>query len=123
VEAKFKKSTAYRLITYIFKCLIPLLPSKEKSVRYRTTQLIAMLLTNVLPKLPYEHDLELFLKLKGELLSRISDRETAVRIQSAIALIKIYQLGLDSANSKGDDGIEGELAGVLIDALQNDSNS
>ncbi|RPA81840.1 hypothetical protein BJ508DRAFT_107527 [Ascobolus immersus RN42] len=122
-EIASTKSSTYRLITYIFKCLIPLLPSKEKSVRYRTTQLIAMLMTSVLAKLPYEHDLEMLVKLKDELIARIGDKEAAVRIQSAIALINFYQLGMETSDSGDDDAVASDLTGVLIDALQNDPNS
>ena len=124
-----ESSPTSRFVISLLKYLVSFLPSKEKAVRYRTAQFLAVLLTNALPTFPIEMDTEVFRKLRDQLGKRMYDKESYVRVHTAVALIRLIEMGVDEiergdSDDSGDGGIRrGGLIGVIISALQHDSSA
>lgn len=124
-----ESSPMSRFVISLLKYLVSFLPSKEKAVRYRTAQFLAVLLTNALSFFPIEMDTEVFRKLRDQLVKRMYDKESYVRVHAAVALIRLIEMGVDEIErGDGDDsddaGIRrGGLIGVIISALQHDSSA
>lgn len=118
------RNETYRFVVYFIRCLTPLLDSKDKNVRYRAAQVLALLLTNSIPSFPYENEETTFRKLKGELMRRMQDKEAAIRMQASVGLIRLLEMGLDE-DDESDYEYE-EQSGILvalIEALQQDPSS
>ncbi|KAI9729659.1 MAG: hypothetical protein M1818_008412 [Claussenomyces sp. TS43310] len=109
-----------RLTTQVMSTILPLLSSKEKFVRYRSTQLISHLVNSL-----DSMDDDLFHMLRHGLLKRIRDKEAMVRVQAVLGLVRLVGNELegeaDSADSD-DDGRAG-LLDQLLDVLQNDPSA
>lgn len=91
-ESTLAETSTSRLTTLLLTTLIPLLSSKDKTVRYRATQTISHVV-NSLDSL----DDELFHTLRTNLLKRIHDKEAPVRLQA------VYGLGRLAADVDGDE--------------------
>ncbi|KAL2754660.1 hypothetical protein ACRALDRAFT_2109017 [Sodiomyces alcalophilus JCM 7366] len=108
-----------RLTSQLMETILPLLTSKDKFVRYRSTQLIS----HVVNSLDAIDD-ELFQKLRHGLLKRIHDKEAMVRSQAVLGLARLVgdqaDAGADSDNS---DGNETGLLEKLLEVLQNDTSA
>ena len=109
-----------RLTSHILSQLLPLLSSKEKTVRYRATQLTSHIINSL-----DSVDDELFQMLRLSLLKRIHDKESMVRVQAVLGLGRLAgnetegdQDGVDS-----DDEDTGGLTERLLEALQNDPSA
>lgn len=109
-----------RLTSQLMETILPLFTSKDKFVRYRSTQLIA----HVVNSLDAIDD-ELFQTLRRGLLARIHDKEAMVRSQAVLGLARLIgdqaEAGVDP-----DDGDEYDDAGLLaklLEVLQNDSSA
>ncbi|KAI9886999.1 MAG: hypothetical protein M1823_001215 [Watsoniomyces obsoletus] len=70
-----------RLTSRILSTLLPLLTSKEKQVRYRSTQLLSHIINSV-----DSIDDDLFQSLRLGLLKRLRDKESMVRVQAVLGL-------------------------------------
>lgn len=108
-----------KLTTLLLDTVLPLLTSKDKFVRYRSTQLIS----HVVNSLDAIDD-ELFQRLRHGLLRRIRDKEAMVRAQAVLGLGRLAGQGDDGANSdeSDDDGSAGLLE-KLLEVLQNDPSA
>lgn len=119
-----------RFVLSLLKYVTPFLASKEKTVRYRTAQFVALLLTNAIFLFPVGMDTETFRKLKNQLAKRLYDKEAPVRVQAVVGLIRLLEMGVDQAeeddsDNDSDEGAlrKGGLIGAIISALQNDSSA
>ncbi|GAW11857.1 hypothetical protein ANO14919_012100 [Xylariales sp. No.14919] len=109
-----------RLTTEVMEAVLPLLTSKDKFVRYRSTQLISHII-NSLDAI----DDDLFQKLRQGLLKRIRDKEAVVRSQAVLGLGRLAGNQIEGmANPEdSDDDVETGLLEKLLEVLQNDPSA
>lgn len=109
-----------RLTTHVMEAVLPLLTSKDKFVRYRSTQLISHII-NSLDAI----DDEVFQKLRQGLLKRIRDKEALVRSQAVLCLGRLAGNQIEGmANpDDSDDDAETGLLEKLLEVLQNDPSA
>ncbi|KAI3329540.1 nuclear condensing complex subunit [Ustulina deusta] len=109
-----------RLTTGVMEAVLPLLTSKDKFVRYRSTQLISHII-NSLDAI----DDDLFQKLRQGLLRRIRDKEAVVRSQAVLGLGRLAGNQIEGmANPEdSDDDAETGLLEKLLEVLQNDPSA
>ncbi|KAI9781342.1 MAG: hypothetical protein M1816_002410 [Peltula sp. TS41687] len=109
-----------RLTSRIMSLLLPLLSSKEKTVRYRATQLISHIINSV-----DSIDDDLFQSLRMGLLKRLKDKESVVRVQAVLGLGRLA--GNEAEEDQNDEESEDEDAGGLLErlmrVLQNDPSA
>ncbi|KAK5111333.1 hypothetical protein LTR62_005173 [Meristemomyces frigidus] len=107
-----------RLTTTILSTLLPLLNARDKTIRFRSTQIISHII-NSLDSL----DDTLFHSLRLALLKRIHDKEAPVRLQAVYGLGRLAAEVEDGANQEDSDEEDDVGAGVLarlLNILQND---
>ncbi|KAI6249110.1 Condensin complex subunit 3 [Erysiphe necator] len=108
-----------RIISYLMDIVLPLLSAKDKSVRYRSTQLISHIINSL-----NTIDDDLFLRLQKELQKRIYDKEAIVRSQAVLGLSRLAANDIDiefnDLDCENDD--EGSLQ-KLCGVLQNDPSA
>ncbi|KAI0481007.1 ARM repeat-containing protein [Xylariaceae sp. FL0804] len=109
-----------RLTTQVMESVLPLLTSKDKYVRYRSTQLISHII-NSLDAI----DDELFQKLRHGLLKRIRDKEAMVRSQAVLGLGRLAGNQVEGMVNSDDseDDVETGLLEKLLEVLQNDPSA
>ncbi|KAF3479663.1 condensin complex component cnd3 [Arthroderma uncinatum] len=106
-----------RLTFTIVSSLIPLLAAKDKTVRYRTTQIISHIV-NSLDSI----DDELYNLIRQGLVKRIRDKEPTVRVQAVMGLGRLA--GNDEEDEEGNNGDSpSALLEKLLDVLQNDTSA
>lgn len=107
-----------RLTFHIVSVIIPLLTAKEKTVRYRATQLITQIV-NSLDSI----DDELYQVVRQGLVKRIRDKESAIRVQAVMGLGRLA--GNEDDDEDGGDGDNGVSAmlGKLLEVMQNDASA
>ena len=107
-----------RLTAHIMNTVLPLLTSKEKFVRYRSTQLISHII-NSLDSI----DDDLFQLLRHGLLKRIRDKEAMVRVQAVLGLGRLAGNEMDEEADDSDDDSGAGLLDRLLEVLQNDPSA
>ena len=116
----FPETASTRLTSHILSDLLHFLTSKEKTVRYRSTQLVAHII-NSLDSIDDEH----YHLLKMGLLKRIRDKEPVIRVQAVLGLGRLAgnadEGDLDNADSDDDD--TSGLLEILLEVLQNDPSA
>lgn len=100
------------LTSTIIKHLLRGIESKEKNVRYRICQLLALLMTSGLSEI----DEDLFDTLQNALLRRVRDRESNVRVQAVIALSR-FQSPPEEEDDDDDDDQEDKSATKVTEVL------
>ena len=116
----FSETPTTRLTLYILSISLPLLASKEKTVRYRSTQLVAHVI-NSLDSI----DDEYFNLLKVGLSKRVRDKEPMIRVQAVLGLGRLAgnEDDVDPENADCDDDVENGLLKKLLEILQNDPSA
>ena len=116
----FPDTPSTRLVSQILSVLLPLLISKDKAVRYRSTQLVAHII-NSLDSIEDEY----YQLLKVGLSKRIRDKEPAVRVQAVLGLGRLAgnEEGADPDNLDSDEDEASGLLDKLVDILQNDPSA
>ncbi|RMZ79828.1 hypothetical protein DV737_g3255, partial [Chaetothyriales sp. CBS 132003] len=106
--------------TAVLLNLLPYTCAKDRTVRYRATQLVAQILA-VLSAI----DDDLYRMIRHELIKRLYDKVPATRLEAAGALGRIVENELDSDQEGHDSDEEAAptLLDKLLDVLQNDSNA
>ncbi|KAA8900748.1 nuclear condensing complex subunit [Sphaerosporella brunnea] len=127
-EEEIIDTSATRIVLRILKYVVGFLGSKERSVRYRTTQFLALLLVNSLPTFPFQSwkvALSIFRQLLADLTERLHDKEAIVRVQAAIGLVRLLDMGVTPASDaeNSDDEEEPELVTILQEVMANDPSS
>lgn len=108
-----------RLTSHVMSTVLPLLTSKEKFVRYRSTQLISHII-NSLDSI----DDDLFQLLRHGLLKRIRDKEAMVRVQAVLGLGRLAGNEEEGeADDSDDDDAGAGLLDKLLEVLQNDPSA
>lgn len=102
-----------RLTTRLVALMVPLLPAKDRTVRFRATQIIA----NIINSLDTVDD-DLYHTLRQGLLKRIRDKEPSVRVQALMGLARL------AGNDEDDDNDDSSaLVEKLVDIMQNDTSA
>ncbi|KAI9822650.1 MAG: hypothetical protein M1827_000369 [Pycnora praestabilis] len=116
----FPETPSTRLTSHILSILLPLMMAKEKTVRYRSTQLISHII-NSLDSI----DDDLFQLLRLGLLKRIRDKESMVRVQAVLGLGRLAgnEAEEDQEDQDSDDEDAGRLLDKLLEVLQNDPSA
>ena len=104
----------------VLLALLPFLCAKDKTIRYRATQLVSQILA-VLSAI----DDDLYRVIRHELIKRLHDKVPAIRLEAAVALGKIVENELDDEQEDQDseDDVAPALLEKLLDVLQNDTNA
>lgn len=108
-----------RLASHLITMLLPLLSAKEKTVRFRATEITSQIINSI-----DSIDDDNYLQIRAALLKRIRDKESMVRVQAVLGLTRLAgnEGDADGAESSGDDGTHGLLE-KLLDVLQNDPSA
>lgn len=116
----FPETPSTRLTAHILSISLPLLASKEKTVRYRSTQLVAHII-NSLDSI----DDEYFHLLKTGLLKRVRDKEPMIRVQAVLGLGRLAgnEDDMNPENGDSDDDVASGLLEKLLEILQNDPSA
>ena len=116
----FPETPSTRLTSHILSILLPFLASKERTVRYRSTQIISHII-NSLDSI----DDEYYNLLKLGLLKRIRDKEPMVRVQAILGLGRLAGNEGDEDQENGDSDEEDAngLLERLLEVLQNDPSA
>ena len=104
----------------VLLALLPFLCAKDKTVRYRATQLVSQIL-GVLSAI----DDDLYRVIRHELIKRLHDKVPAIRLEAVVALGKIVENEMDDEQEEqdSDQDIAPGLLEKLLDVLQNDTNA
>ncbi|KXT03516.1 hypothetical protein AC578_1627 [Pseudocercospora eumusae] len=119
-EGVLPETPTTRLTTQLLEMLVPLMRAKDKTVRFRATQITSHVI-NSLDTL----DDNLFHKLRQELLKRIHDKEAPVRLQAVYGLGRLAQevdAEEEEDSDSEDDGAKTVLT-KLLNVLQNDPSA
>lgn len=111
----FPETPTARLTSSLVALLEPLLMAKDRTVRFRATQ-ITVNIVNSLDSI----DDDLYHTLRGGLLKRIRDKEASVRVQAVMGLGRLA--GNDEEDEGGDESTSALLE-RLIDIMQNDTSA
>ncbi|KAF9370014.1 hypothetical protein CPB97_003086, partial [Podila verticillata] len=103
-----------RFVEHLMRHLLKGVRVKEKQVRLRSCQLIA-LSTNSLGAM----DDDLYTQLKDSLMERVKDKESAVRVQAVFALSKLQSGEEDEAENEDEENV----VQVMIDLMQHDPSA
>jgi len=116
----FPETPSTHLTSHIFSVLLPLLIAKEKTVRYRSTQLISHIINSL-----DSVDDEYYHLLRAGLLKRIRDKEPMVRVQAILGLGRLAgnEADEDLGNEDSDNDETGGLLEKLLEVLQNDPSA
>jgi condensin complex subunit 3 len=118
----FQTSSEY--VTSILSALLPYLSAKDKTIRFRATQIVAQAV-NSLDAI----DDELYHDIRQVLMKRIRDKIPGVRIQAVIGLGRLAENEMDDNQEDDEDSdYDSEaptqsLLEKLLDILQNDTNA
>lgn len=110
-----------RLTFAILSKLVPILSAKEKTVRFRATQIISHVV-NSLDSI----DDELYHLIRQGLIKRIRDKEPTIRVQAVLGLGRLAGNEIEGAAGNydsDDDTTSSGLVEKLLDVLQNDTSS
>lgn len=117
-ETSVPETPTARLTTKMLSTLLPLLQVKDKTIRFRATQMTSHII-NSLDSL----DDNLFHQLRLNLLKRIHDKEAPVRLQAVYGLGRLAAEVDDDEQNDDSDSDNESGHGVLVkllDILQND---
>ena len=104
----------------ILLALLPFLCAKDKTVRYRATQIVSQIL-GVLTTI----DDDLYKVIRHELIKRLRDKVPAIRLEAVLALGRLVENEMEEEDEEedSDDDVAPGLLEKLLDVLQNDTNA
>ncbi|EXJ54748.1 hypothetical protein A1O7_10089 [Cladophialophora yegresii CBS 114405] len=104
----------------ILLAILPFLCAKDKTVRYRATQITCQIL-GVLQAI----DDDLYKVIRHELIKRLRDKVPAIRLEAVMALGRLVESEMEEDDDEQDS--DGDFApgllDKLLDVLQNDTNA
>ncbi|KAI1613229.1 condensin complex subunit 3 [Exophiala viscosa] len=109
-----------RTTSSILLALLPFLCAKDKTVRYRATQIISQIL-GVLSAI----DDDLYKVIRHELIKRLRDKVPAIRLEAVLALgrLVLNEMEEEDEEQDSDEDVAPGLLEKLLDVLQNDTNA
>lgn len=117
IEDDDEESFTSRFVDSLFKYLLKGISSKNKVVRFRVCQLIALSLDTLT-----EMDDEMYCNLTSNLRLRAVEKDANVRVHAAIALSRLLEDDDDEENDDMDDISDGSVLNILINMIQFDPN-
>lgn len=118
----FPETPTSRLTFSLLSAFIPLLSAKEKTVRFRATQVTSHVV-NSLDSI----DDELYHLVRQGLIKRIRDKEPTIRMQAVLGLGRLAGNELENGPEKDDEDEDdldtSGLVDKLLDVLQNDTSA
>ena len=104
----------------VLYALLPFLCAKDKTVRYRATQVVSQVLAAL-----NAIDDDLYRVIRHELIKRLHDKVPAIRLEAVMALGRLVENELDEEPEEQDseEEIAPGLLEKLLDVLQNDVNA
>ncbi|ETI20146.1 hypothetical protein G647_08180 [Cladophialophora carrionii CBS 160.54] len=104
----------------ILLAILPFLCAKDKTIRYRATQITCQIL-GVLQAI----DDDLYKVIRHELIKRLRDKVPAIRLEAVMALGRLVESEMEEEDDEQDS--DGDFApgllDKLLDVLQNDTNA
>jgi len=124
----FRETAGTRVILRIMNHLETCLVSKESCVRYRTAQLIALVLSNSLETFPTDYcntSRKIFKRIHETLTTRLHDKEVIVRVQAIIGVARLFGMGvyLPGDDDSGDEETASGTTELLLGIMQNDPSA
>ncbi|KAI7867392.1 nuclear condensing complex subunit [Spinellus fusiger] len=113
VETEAEETISSRFVEYFMRHLLKGLTAKNKIVRLRCCQMVALSVNSL-----GEIDEDIYQELKRSLFERIKDKEASIRIQAATALSR-----LQSTDTEIDENDGKTIIQKLVWALQHDSSA
>ena len=116
----FPETPSTRLTSHILSMLLSLLQTKEKTVRYRATQVVSHIINSL-----EAIDDECYHLVRMGLLKRVRDKESMVRVQAVLGLGRLAGNEGDQDQNK-DDSDSDDSSGLLeklLEILQNDPSA
>lgn len=109
-----------RTTSSILLAVLPFLCAKDRTVRYRATQIISQVL-GVLSTI----DDDLYKVIRHELIKRLRDKVPAIRLEAVLALGRLVENEMEDEEEEqdSDEDIAPGLLEKLLDVLQNDTNA
>ncbi|KIW74461.1 hypothetical protein Z517_12401 [Fonsecaea pedrosoi CBS 271.37] len=99
--------------------ILPFLCAKDKTMRYRATQLTCQIL-GVLQAI----DDDLYKVIRHELIKRMRDKVPAIRLEAVMALGRLVESEMEEGEDQdSDEDVAPGLLDKLLDVLQNDTNA
>ncbi|KIX94582.1 uncharacterized protein Z520_09628 [Fonsecaea multimorphosa CBS 102226] len=99
--------------------ILPFLCAKDKTIRYRATQLTCQIL-GVLQAI----DDDLYKVIRHELIKRMRDKVPAIRLEAVMALGRLVESEIEEGEDQdSDEDVAPGLLDKLLDVLQNDTNA
>lgn len=124
-EEEAPATVTTRFTTSLLKHLLYGLKAANKTVRFRVCQFLALTLNSISAL-----DETIFAHLKDGLIKRMMDRETPVRVQASLALMKLGFGVMEESDSDSDEEheqdvgyVSGGVVARLIDRLSNDTSA
>ncbi|MCJ1403422.1 hypothetical protein MMC11_006645 [Xylographa trunciseda] len=116
----FPETPSTRLTSHVLSVILPLLKAKEKTIRFRSTQIISHII-NSLDSI----DDEYYHLVRVGLLKRIRDKEAMVRVQAVLGLGRLASNEGDEEQEDEESGSDdsGGLLEKLLEVLQNDPSA
>ncbi|KAL2431013.1 Condensin complex subunit 3 [Exophiala dermatitidis] len=104
----------------ILLALLPYLCAKDKTVRYRATQIVSQIF-GVLGQI----DDDLYKVIRHEMIKRLRDKVPAIRLEAVLALGRFLEDEMDHEEEEqdSDEDVAPGLLDKLLDVLQNDTNA
>ncbi|KAG9787282.1 ARM repeat-containing protein, partial [Aureobasidium melanogenum] len=104
----------------ILLALLPYLCAKDKTVRYRATQIVSQIF-GVLGQI----DDDLYKVIRHEMIKRLRDKVPAIRLEAVLALGRFLEDEMDHEEEEqdSDEDVAPDLLDKLLDVLQNDTNA
>ena len=100
--------------------ILPFLCAKDKTIRYRATQITCQIL-GVLQAI----DDDLYKVIRHELIKRLRDKVPAIRLEAVMALGRLVESEMEEEEEEqdSDEDVAPGLLDKLLDVLQNDTNA
>lgn len=115
----FPETPTSRLTAHILGLVLQVITAKDRTIRYRATQIIAHIV-NTLDSI----DDELFQLVRLALLRRLRDKESSVRVQAVLGLGRLADEGEEGAeDDDSDDEDAGGILHKLREVLQHDPSA
>lgn len=115
----FPETPTSRLTAHILGMVLQVITAKDRTIRYRATQIIAHIV-NTLDSI----DDELFQLVRLALLRRLRDKESTVRVQAVLGLGRLADEGEEGAEEDDSDGEDaGGILHKLREVLQHDPSA
>ncbi|KAF2267252.1 hypothetical protein CC78DRAFT_512532 [Lojkania enalia] len=117
-EGEFPETPTSRLTSHILQIVLQFLTAKDKTVRFRSAQIVAHVVNNLT-----QIDDDLFTLIRLGLTKRLRDKEPSVRVQAILGLGKLADDDGEEDDENSDDDAAGGILNKLLDIMQNDPSA